>query len=215
VALVGNDEGWKGRRVEGKKETISITYKELNERANQLAHYLQSKGVSGTIVGILVGRSINMIVGLLGILKTGGTYLPLDPEYPAERTKYILEKSGTAIVLTQEHLIPGNTTPEFKGEIIDILDENSFPGSKLPLENSVYPFDPAYVIYTSGSTGNPKGVMVGHQEAINFIAGMTARIAFLPGKSILALTTISFDIFFLETLLPLTCGLKVVLAEPR
>jgi len=192
-----------------------MSYKELNEKSHQLALKLKKEGVKpGVIVGILVERSIEMMIALLAILKAGGTYLPLDPEYPPARIKHILEKSGTSMLLTQSNLISGCKEMMPRGEIIDIQDHKVYlTGEKTAqLNNDVSPTDPVYVIYTSGSTGNPKGVMVRHQNVVNFIMGMVSIIDFSPGKSILAVTTISFDIFFLEALLPVTRGMQVVMA---
>ncbi|MGD2088417.1 MAG: amino acid adenylation domain-containing protein [Candidatus Aminicenantes bacterium] len=192
-----------------------MSYKELNNKSNQLAIKLKEKGVKpGTIAAILVERSLEMIIGLLAILKAGSTYLPLDPEYPQQRLTYILEKSGTNVLLTQNHLITAGEKIMPQGQIIDITDQGIYLSGKeteTPCPR-LSPAHPAYVIYTSGSTGNPKGVLVRHDNVVNFITGMAAVIDFSPGKSILAITTISFDIFFLETLLPLTRGLKVVIA---
>jgi amino acid adenylation domain-containing protein len=123
-------------------------------------------------------------------------------------------KSRTGILLTQGNLLANYKETIFGGEIIDILDEELYLAAETGEPGSGgSPGDPAYVIYTSGSTGNPKGVKVRHQNVVNFIKGMTADIPFSPMKTILALTTVSFDIFLLETLLPVTCGLKVVIAD--
>jgi polyketide synthase PksJ len=216
TALVGSHQEIEGTRGLAPLPTpISITYRELNKKSRQLAVKLEEKGVKpGIITGILVEPSVEMMIGLLAILKAGGAYLPLDPEYPQQRITYILETSGVNMLLTQTHLIDRCKKMMPHGQIINILDrgtdltgaETSKPGIK------VSPADLIYVIYTSGSTGNPKGVAIQHQNVVNFIAGMAAVIDFSPGKAILAVTTISFDIFFLETLLPLTRGLKVVIA---
>lgn len=189
----------------------SITYRELNERANRLARLLRQNGAcAGSIIGLLVRRSIEMIVGLLGILKAGGAYLPLDFEYPPERIKYMIQDSNTKILLLEKELYE---KAEFTGTIIDINDESANNFERTNMENTCTSEDMAYVIYTSGSTGKPKGVVLGHKSVINFITGMSQVINFLPGKTIINLTTISFDIFVLETLLPLIKGLKVVIAD--
>jgi iturin family lipopeptide synthetase A len=216
IALIG--VGTRFIASGSRKQTMQVTYRELNEKADRLAQLLREKGVqTGTIAAIMVNRTIQMMVGSLGILKAGGTYLPLDPEYPEARIKYIIEKSGTPVLVTQKNLIDKCKDVVFTGEMIDIFDE-CFSGEivvekidKRARQSSATA--PAYVIYTSGSTGNPKGVVVQHKNAVNFIKGITSVIDFLPGKSILALTTISFDIFFLETLLPVTSGMKVVIAD--
>jgi amino acid adenylation domain-containing protein len=216
IALLGVHEQNNNMSHESHRSHKSyLSYKELNEKSRQLALELQEKGVKpGTIVGILVQRSLEMIIGLLAILKAGGTYLPLDPEYPQQRITYILEKSSTNILLTQNRLIAAVEKIMPRGRIIDITDQGIYlPGKEARTPNpGISPAHPAYVIYTSGSTGNPKGVLVRHENIVNFIVGMAAVIDFSPGKTILAITTISFDIFFLETLLPLTRGLKVVIA---
>lgn len=189
----------------------NMTYRALNQKANQLTRALRRQGVKpGNIVGLFVNRSPAMILGILGILKAGGAYLPLDPQYPVERLQYMLEDSGTT-VLCQGGKVP---TLEINSlGIINIGDDGLFEGDQSDLENGASPSNLAYVLYTSGSTGKPKGVMIEHRSVVNFLSGITARIDFSPGKNILALTTVSFDIFVLETLAPLTRGLKVVIAD--
>jgi amino acid adenylation domain-containing protein len=212
IALVGVHETHEKHEKNYNMSHLShMSYKELNEKSRQLACFLIEKGVKpGTIVGILLERTPQMLIGLLGILKAGAAYLPLDPEYPRERIKYIIEKSSITLLLTRESIIRKYQEALFAGEIIDISARDLYrePGGEV----GGRPTYPAYVIYTSGSTGNPKGVIVCHKNAVNFITGMASVIDFSPGKTILALTTISFDIFLLETLLPVTCGLKVVIA---
>jgi amino acid adenylation domain-containing protein len=190
-----------------------MSYKELNEKSHRLAIKLKEKGIkSGTIAAIMVNRTIRMMAGLLGILKAGGAYLPLDPEYPEARINYILANSASKFLLTDKNH-EGHKGIRWKGEKIFLEEQLSNCSLKPGTSNRQPAASLAYVIYTSGSTGNPKGVVIGHQNAVNFIKGMTSTIDFSPGKTILALTTISFDIFFLETLLPITCGLKVVIAD--
>ncbi|MCT4599273.1 MAG: amino acid adenylation domain-containing protein, partial [Marinifilaceae bacterium] len=188
-----------------------LTYRELNKKSNQLARLLRGKGVGpDVIVGIMVERSIEMIIGIYGILKAGGTYLPIDPQHPIERIKYMLQDSKTQVLLTQYSL---QNKAEFDGEIINLDDEKTYGQNCMNLGKISKSTDLAYVIYTSGSTGNPKGVMIEHKSIINFIKGMTDEIDFSSNKTILALTTISFDIFLLETLLPLSIGMKVIIAN--
>ena len=196
IALVFNDE--------------QLTYRELNENANRLALVLRNKGVNqNSIVGILIERSLDMIVGILGILKAGGAYLPLDPEYPTNRIEYMLEDSSATFILTRNS-IAGNLT--FDGKIIDISEYASIESIICP-ENINTSKDFAYGIYTSGSTGRPKGVMIEHRSIVSFIYGITEKIDFSSGKTILAVNTISFDIFFFETIMPLTRGMHVVIAD--
>ncbi|MBJ8050289.1 amino acid adenylation domain-containing protein, partial [Bacillus cereus group sp. N18] len=146
-----------------------ITYKELNERANQLAHYLRKQGVEREMmVGICIERSLEMIVGLLGILKAGGAYVPLDPTYPEQRLKYISQDSGVNIVITKED--PKEWLPEGIESICldrdrELISQESIYNPEIEVE----PENLAYVIYTSGSTGNPKGVMVEHRSLLNLV----------------------------------------------
>ncbi|HDR3892668.1 non-ribosomal peptide synthetase [Bacillus cereus] len=149
-------------------EQEKITYKELNERANQLAHYLQKKGVGpDTLVGICVERSLEMIVGILGVLKAGGAYVPLDPTYPEQRLQYILEDASIQLFVTQESLKELKWLPENVESICLDRDQDEIgkESKTLPLSD-VGPKNLAYVIYTSGSTGNPKGVMIEHHNVI-------------------------------------------------
>jgi amino acid adenylation domain-containing protein len=187
-----------------------LTYRELDERSNSLARILRLQGVNpNQPVGIMVNRSLEMIVGILAILKSGGAYLPIDPDYPEERIRYMLKDSQTKILLTQKELV---FTVGAEVTVVILNNPENYQGDCSSLELVNTSEDLAYLIYTSGSTGNPKGVMIEHRAVHNFIAGITARIDFSPVKSILALTTISFDIFGLETLLPLTRGLSIIIA---
>jgi amino acid adenylation domain-containing protein len=191
-----------------------LSYQQLNEKANQIAHKLCASGAQpGDVVGLLLSRSHELIVALLGILKAGCAYLPIDPEYPAERIRYVVNNTELNYMLTQ---------PELKGicyqlgsgvQVIDVTDKEL---NDEPVTNPsiiIPPHSLAYVIYTSGSTGLPKGVMVTHNNVVNFIYGIIEKIPFKPGDTILCLTTVSFDIFVLETLLPLATGLQIVMAS--
>mgnify|MGYP005834128821 CR=1 FL=1 len=194
----------------------TLTYRQLNQRVNQLARVLRENGIKpGSIVGIMVDRSFEMMVGIMGVLKAGGAYLPIDPEYPAERTRFMLEDSGADILLTQstfdKEQLPYDGDKSVK--LINLDDKDLYAGDASNLDNMSTSNDLAYVIYTSGSTGKPKGVMLEHGNVNNFIKGITDEIDFSRDKTILCLTTISFDIFVLETLLPLTRGLKIVIAN--
>ncbi|WP_442937952.1 amino acid adenylation domain-containing protein [Nostoc sp.] len=192
-------------------ENQQLTYYQLNCRANQLANYLQSLGVSADVlVGICVERSIEMVVGLLGILKAGGAYVPLDPDYPQQRLSFILDDAALPVLLTQQSLL--ESLPEHTAQVV-CLDsdrqlieqhsrENPLTGSK--------PENLAYVIYTSGSTGQPKGVQVSHNCVVNFLASMSHCPGLTDSDTFCAVTTISFDIAALELYLPLVVGAKVV-----
>lgn len=187
-----------------------LSYGCLNKKANQLARVLRDKGVGpDSIVGIMVDRSPEMIIGIMGILKAGGAYLPIDPEYPKDRVAYMLEDSGTEVLLTKPGIAK---TLDFNKHLLMLDEERLYEGDGGNLQKLSSPNALAYVIYTSGSTGKPKGVMIEHKAIVNFIKGMTQEIEFTEKKAILALTTISFDIFGLETLLPLTRGMKIVMA---
>jgi len=148
---------------------VKITYEELNERANALAHRLREMGVGpDDYVGIIAERSIEMIVGLYGIIKAGGAYVPLDPSYPVERVKYILDDSNPKVILTYQSEIETNIP------VIDLGEEGTFEGESSNPVHVNSPSDLIYVIYTSGTTGNPKGVMIEHQSVVNLVGWQKA-----------------------------------------
>ncbi|MBE5228530.1 MAG: amino acid adenylation domain-containing protein [Microcystis aeruginosa PMC 728.11] len=154
-----------------------LTYNELNCRANQLAHYLQSLGVKPEqLVGICLERSLDMIVGLLGILKAGGAYVSLDPEYPTERLLYMLQDAQIRVLLTQKHLIAG--LPKHQSELVCLDTDWSFITQAQESNPccEVQPENLAYAIYTSGSTGKPKGVMIQHSSVVNLAHGLHEAI---------------------------------------
>lgn len=188
-----------------------LTYAELNEKSNQIAYLLRKKGVQPeNIVGIMVDRSLEMMIGILGIMKSGAAYLPIDPEYPSERIAYVIEDSATEIILSQPDFadkIGNNVT------LIDITNQELYHNSNHNLAIVNTSSHLAYQIYTSGTTGNPKGVMISHKSLHNFIIGICDKIEFKEGDRILAVTTVSFDIFALETILSLCKGLTVVVAQ--
>ncbi|NLV20788.1 MAG: amino acid adenylation domain-containing protein [Syntrophomonadaceae bacterium] len=186
-----------------------LSYEDLNRQANRYARLLRERGVApGTIVGLMADRSLEMIVGIMAILKAGGAYLPLDPTHPTERIQYTLTDSGAKLVLTQPHL-----TANIKELDYIVLGETSgLPNQDSDLDNVNAPTDLAYVLYTSGSTGKPKGVMVEHHSVVNFFTAMEREVE-LSGKTMLSVTTICFDIFVFESLLPLVKGLTVVIAN--
>ncbi|MGE7225618.1 non-ribosomal peptide synthetase [Paenibacillus glucanolyticus] len=193
----------------------SLTYKELNAEANRLARVLRRTGVEpDSVIALMVEKSLDMVVAIMAILKAGGAFLPIDPQFPASRIDYMLRDSNTKLLLTHSYM-KADFLVSFDGEILH-LDKDSFieeEDSNLSyIGTSSNLFD---VIYTSGSTGKPKGVMIEHRSVHNFIIGMTEIIPFESDYTIISLTTMSFDIFILETLLPLTRGLKIVLADPR
>lgn len=194
-------------------EGQSLTYESLNTQANQLAHYLQSLGVGpDSLVGICVERSLNMVVGLLAILKAGGSYVPLDPAYPQDRLDYMIEDSQLSILLTQVAYRQQFATQTVQMICVD-ADQSAI--AQQPSTNpssGVTPDHLAYTIYTSGSTGKPKGVQICHGTAVNFLASMQRAPGLTSADTLLAITTISFDIAVLELYLPLTVGARIVLA---
>lgn len=193
-------------------ETQPLTYRELNDRANRLAHYLQSMGVGPEVlVGICLERSIEMVVGLLGILKAGGAYVPLDPAYPQDRLDYMVADSQLSILLTQQTLSPKFTAPTLRKVNIDADWELVASCSNENLDG-IDTDNLAYIIYTSGSTGKPKGVQICHRSAVNFLTSMRQQPGLNEQDVLLAVTTISFDISVLELYLPLMMGARVVLA---
>jgi len=144
-----------------------MTYKELNEKSNQFARVLRDKGIRANgIVAILLDRSLEMLISIMGILKAGGTYLPIGLEFPEDRKKYMLEDSGTSILISTRD---NASNLDFKGEIIDVSDENLLKQDKENIDNINALDDVAYIIYTSGSTGKPKGVMVTHRNLIRLL----------------------------------------------
>ncbi|TRT83455.1 MAG: non-ribosomal peptide synthetase, partial [Microcystis aeruginosa Ma_AC_P_19900807_S299] len=156
-------------------EGQQLTYNELNCRANQLAHYLQSLGVKpDELVGICVERSLEMIVGLLGILKAGGAYVPLDPDYPQERLSFMLEDSQVKVLVTQAKLV--ESIPEHQAQLICLDTEWEKIAQNIPSnpESGVKPDNLTYIIYTSGSTGKPKGVLVNHSNVVRLFAATDA-----------------------------------------
>ncbi len=189
-----------------------LTYRDLNERANQLAHYLQSLGVgSEVLVGICMERSPEMLIGLLGILKAGGAYVPLDPQIPTERLAFMLEDSGASVLLTQNSLLP--ILPEYQGQVVSVDAESqviSQESKKAPV-TKVQPDNLAYLIYTSGSTGKPKGVMIQHQPLVNYSQGRVSDFGLRSGERFLQFASISFDGAVAEIFSCLSAGATLVL----
>ncbi|MCP4399890.1 MAG: amino acid adenylation domain-containing protein, partial [bacterium] len=191
-----------------------LTYAALNARANQLARYLRAAGVGAeTLVGICLERSMNMLVGLLGILKSGGTYVPLDPAYPEIRRTSIAEDAGIEVVVTSSHLAGNFQANQTSLICVDSDWETIARQSEDVPQNIVSARNLAYVIYTSGSTGAPKGVQIEHRAVVNFLTAMQRIVPLTSQDRLLAVTTISFDIAVLELYLPLIAGAKVVIAD--
>ncbi|RON54428.1 non-ribosomal peptide synthetase [Pseudomonas frederiksbergensis] len=190
-----------------------LSYAELNDRANQVAHHLLALGVRpDDRVAICVERGLGMLVGLLGILKSGAAYVPLDPAYPLDRLTYMLEDSAPVALLV--HAATHDLLAEASMPVFD-LDSEAWQelSTANPLMSGNHASDLAYVIYTSGSTGKPKGVMVEHRSVVNLLCAKADTLGVDASDRVLALTTLGFDIAGLELFLPLVCGAQVVLVS--
>ena len=191
----------------------SLTYRELDERANRLAHYLKAQGVQPEVmVGICVERSIEMIVALLGILKAGGAYIPLDPTYPAERLAVMLQDSQAPVLITQQAFL--EHLPSHSAQVV-CLDRDREAIEQRSADNPAVEIKPdnlAYVIYTSGSTGKPKGVAMPHLPLVNLLAWQLQRFE-VPAARTLQFTPISFDVSFQEIFSTLAAGGSLVLVS--
>lgn len=189
----------------------SVTYAELNRKANQIANYLVGRGVKpDSLVGILVDRSVDMIAAMLGVLKSGGAYLPLDPTYPKERINYMLEDGNVVAVISQSHHSAYLLGVDVSTLYLDTDEKIISQEPDSPVVSSDAPSNLAYTIYTSGSTGKPKGVMVEHGNVVNFFSGMDQRLGTKKGVW-LAVTSISFDISVLEIFWTLANGFEIAL----
>jgi amino acid adenylation domain-containing protein/non-ribosomal peptide synthase protein (TIGR01720 family) len=190
-----------------------LTYRQLNERSNQLARHLRRLGVKPEFpVGICLERSLDILIGILAVLKAGGAYVPLDPNYPAERLSYTLQDSGAQVLLIQEKLAA--LLPSYSGTVVKLDAQWLEIGreSQENLERTSLPEHLAYVIYTSGSTGRPKGVAIRHSSAVALVR-WAHRVFSLPELAqVLASTSICFDLSIFEMFVPLTCGGAVVMA---
>ncbi|MEG4941561.1 amino acid adenylation domain-containing protein [Microcoleus sp. F4-D5] len=188
-------------------EDEQLTYQELNQRSNQLAHHLRNLGVGPEVlVGICVERSLEMVVGLLGILKAGGAYVPLDPAYPPDRLAFMLEDASVPVLLTQARLV--ESLPQNQARIVcldtdwEVIERQSEenPGCSLTPENL------AYLIYTSGSTGRPKGVLVGHRGLCNLAAAQIKIFNVQPNSRVLQFASLSFDVATSDLVIALCSG---------
>ena len=188
----------------------SITYQTLISRANHLAHVLIERGITtGDRVAVLLDRSIDLVVALLAVLKTGAAYVPLDNIFPAERLNYMLEDSGARLLLTNAELTKKLISDMSSINLDSVVWTPHSSTPSVPVTNQ----NLAYIVYTSGSTGKPKGVEVEHRSLVNFLCSMQQEPGISSNDKLLAVTTISFDIAALEIFLPLLTGAEVVLAE--
>ena len=195
-------------------ESSQLTYLQLNSRANQLAHYLRKQGAGPEVkIGLCMERSIEMVVGLLGIIKSGAAYVPLDPEYPEERLQYMIEDAQAHLVLMQQHLVGYVKPNDCKVLCIDTCDEIMREPVSDP-KNLNNDQNVAYVIYTSGSTGRPKGVMNTHRAISNRLVWMQDAYGLTEDDRILQKTSFSFDVSVWEFFWPLMTGAALVMAKP-
>ena len=194
-------------------EDRQLTYGELNERSNQLAHRLRKLGVGPEVlVGICLERSLEMVVGILGVIKAGGAYVPLDPSYPQERLSFLLQDTRIPLLITKRALagkIPSHDAQtlwlDSDAEVIDLE-------SKENLACALAPENLCYVIYTSGSTGKPKGVMVTHSSLSQYVDSLQQRFDITPEDVYLHTASIAFSSSVRQLMLPLSQGATVVIA---
>ncbi len=191
-----------------------LTYQALNQKANQVAHYLQSLGVKQeTLVGVCIERSLEMLIAMLAVLKAGGAYVPLDPSYPPERLAFMMEDAELPILLTEQAQL--DKLPQHSAQAVVLETDWDAIAQQSPenLESDTAGDNLAYTIYTSGSTGKPKGVQVLHGGVVNFLSSMGQEPGLSAQDTLLAVTTISFDIAVLELFLPLVVGAHIVLVS--
>jgi len=216
IALV-----FEAREQEVNKQSVpqQLTYRELNEAANRLAHYLREQGVNAeSLVGICVDRSLEMVIGILAILKAGGAYVPLDPGLPTVRLDYMINETGIKYLLTQTGLINSLNPADWVNVIM--LNNKTYQQLIKPYPNTnpartaeQNPHNLAYVIYTSGSTGQPKGVMTAHQGVVNYLSYLADVFSLSPQDKILQLASLSFDASVRDLIGPLTKGAQVIIVD--
>ena len=190
-----------------------LSYRELDRRANMIAHALRAHGVRpGVLVGLYVERSLEMLIGLLGILKAGGAYVPLDPSYPVDRLAYMVNLSAASVIVTQTALRDTVPSPVPSVVVVD-ADAPLEASADAPPQGGAGPDDPAYVIFTSGSTGKPKGVEIRQRSAVNLIRSIAREPGLTDADTICAISTLSFDIALTELVAPLTVGARILLVD--
>ena len=194
-------------------DSCVLTYKQLNEKANQLARYLNQKGIQKEdIVGLLTTHSIETVIGILGVLKAGGAYLPIDPGYPEDRICYMLENSNAGILLTNVEL---SESISFKGKIIKLNNQKIYCGEASNLECVNNPSDLAYIIYTSGSTGKPKGAMIKHGGLTNYIWWAKKMYVKNHDEVFPLYSSLAFDLTVTSIFTPLICGCEIIVYEEK
>jgi amino acid adenylation domain-containing protein len=218
IAVIGSAPGPE-RNVYGEEDrrpVVNVTYRELNQQSHRLACGLRERGVEpDTIVGIMVERSLEMIIGILGILKAGGSYLPIEPDYPEERINYMLTDGGAKLLVTTGNIFEDRKIGKWedrKNLEIVLLDFSTLPSSHLHLE-PVPATCLAYVMYTSGSTGKPKGIMVEHTSAVNVLVALNTKYPFIESDAYLLKTSVVFDVAVTELFGWFSGGGKLVILE--
>ena len=189
-----------------------MTFAKLNDRANHLARYLRTLGVGReSLVGICIGRSLEMAIGIVGILKSGGAYLPLDPDYPQARLAFMIEDAQPSVVVTKSELQDAIPAPHPRVVLLDDAALSSLPVTEV--SDTPQSADLAYVIYTSGSTGTPKGVGVEHRNLANYLLALDHELGIRKDDVYLHLASIAFSSSRRQLLLPLSQGATVVIAS--
>lgn len=189
-----------------------LSYRELDQRSNQLARHLRGLGVGpDSVVGVCLKRSTELIIGILGILKAGGAYLPLDPNYPTERLSFMIDDSQISLLLTQKHVLPGIPVEGVQAINLDTDWPSIAVHSCLPVDRKHTSENLAYIIYTSGSTGKPKGVMIPHSGAVNYLLWAISAYEVATGSGALVHSSIAFDLTVTSLFAPLLVGQRAIL----
>ena len=192
-------------------KNISYTYRELNDKSNFLAKKILEQNIDTNIIAFSLKRSVDIIVAILAILKSGHTYMPIDPEYPIDRINFMLENSKTKVLITNKNF---HKKLNYNGNCI-YYEDLLFDKKVENLELSVSSNNPCYIMYTSGSTGIPKAVTIQHYNVLNFVKSMQSRLDYIPSadNKVLSVTTVCFDIFVFELFPTLLSGLTLVIAD--
>lgn len=189
----------------------SMTFEELEQKAEQLAQYLMQKGIhDNTTVALLLDRSFELFISIFAVLKAGGTYVPIDLSYPKDRIEYLIENSDSKIFISKDRI--AGQMGDFGNAETLYLDEgweNNYKAEQQSKRN-IHPDDICYMLFTSGSTGKPKGVMVRHISLVNFVLSAGKIIAYSPEKTMITVSSVSFDIFMVDAIIPLLTGMTVV-----